>query len=107
YTGWFFVTPHDEVIAGAGVQIRSLLPRPETLVDREALVVNVYVMPEYRRQGLARRLMEAILDWCGEQGIVRAALHPSTIGRNPSERLCFGASNELSGCLPPPEPRSE
>ncbi|HEV8192412.1 MAG TPA: hypothetical protein VGP82_13180, partial [Ktedonobacterales bacterium] len=41
YIGWFVATPEGAVVAGAGVQLRHLLPRPETLVDREALVVNV------------------------------------------------------------------
>jgi GNAT superfamily N-acetyltransferase len=95
YIGWFVATPEDAVVAGAGVQLRHLLPRPETLVDREALVVNVYVVPEYRQQGLARRLIQAILDWCVEQGIERVALHPSTMGRHLYETLGFSPSNEL------------
>lgn len=64
YIGWLAETPESVVVAGAGVQLRRLLPRPETLTDREALVVNVYVAPTHRRLGLARRLMLAILDWC-------------------------------------------
>lgn len=95
YIGWFVVTPEDAVVAGAGVQIRHLLPRPETLVDREALVVNVYVVPEYRQQGLARRLMRAILDWCPKQGIERVVLHPSVMGRHLYETMGFTPSNEL------------
>ena len=95
YTGWFLVTPEDAVVAGAGVQLRHLLPRPETLVEREALVVNVYVVPDYRQQGLARRLMAAILEWCVAQGIERAALHPSAMGRHLYETMGFTPSNEL------------
>jgi GNAT superfamily N-acetyltransferase len=107
YVGWFLVTPEDTVVAGAGVQIRRLLPRPEAFTEREALVVNVYVVPEYRRQGLARRLMEAILAWCGEQGFERVALHPSIMGRHLYETLGFGPSNELIRYLTPPEPPAE
>jgi GNAT superfamily N-acetyltransferase len=95
YIGWFLVAPDSVIAAGAGAQIRRLLPRPETLTEREALVVNVYVLPEYRRQGLARRLMEAIVDWCDEQGIERIVLHPSTMGRPLYESLGFVATNEL------------
>jgi len=95
YIGWFLVTSEDTVVAGAGAQVRHLLPRPETLIGREALVVNVYVDPEYRRLGLARRLMLAILDWAPEQGIERIALHPSVMGRHLYETLGFTPSNEL------------
>lgn len=95
YIGWFVTTPHDDVVAGAGVQMRHLLPRPETFTEREALVVNVYVAPDYRRQGLARRLMTTILDWCKEQGIERVVLHPSSLGRPLYESLGFVPTNEL------------
>ena len=95
YNGWLVVTPAGAVVAGAGVQIRHLLPRPETFTDREALVVNVYVAPDHRQQGLARRLMTTILDWCNEQGIERVVLHPSVMGRHLYESLGFVASNEL------------
>lgn len=95
YVGWLAVAADGAVAAGAGAQIRKLLPRPETFVAREALVVNVYVQPAYRRQGLARRLMAAILEWCREQGIERVVLHPSSMGRPLYESMGFTPSNEL------------
>jgi GNAT superfamily N-acetyltransferase len=95
YVGWLAVAEEGVVVAGAGVQIRTLLPRPETAVRREALVVNVYTQPAYRRHGLARRLMANILTWCREQGIERVALHASDMGRPLYESLGFTPSNEM------------
>jgi GNAT superfamily N-acetyltransferase len=95
YHGWLAVAQDARVVAGAGVQIRTLLPRPETDVEREALVVNMYVDPDYRRQGLARRLMEAILAWSREQGVERISLHASAMGRHLYESLGFVHSNEF------------
>jgi len=102
YIGWLAVAGDGAVVAGAGVQLRRLLPRPETLTDREALVVNVYVAPKYRCLGLARHLMVAILDWCAEQEIERVALHPSTMGRPLYESLGFAPTNELVFYRKPP-----
>jgi GNAT superfamily N-acetyltransferase len=96
YHGWLVVADDVAVVAGAGVQIRTLLPRPETDVAREALVVNVYVEPAYRRQGLARRLMEAILVWCHEHGVERVSLHASSMGQPLYEALGFTRSNEFA-----------
>ncbi len=95
YQGWLVVAEDEAIAGGAGVQMRTLLPRPETDVAREALVVNVYVEPEYRRQGLARRLMEAILAWSREQGVERISLHASTMGQPLYEALGFTRSNEF------------
>jgi GNAT superfamily N-acetyltransferase len=95
YRGWLLVTPDGAVVAGAGVQVRELIPRLEVLAGPEALVVNVFVEPSYRRRGLARRLMVAILDWCREEGIGRVALHPTDAARPLYESLGFAASGEL------------
>jgi GNAT superfamily N-acetyltransferase len=95
YVGWLAIVEGGAVVAGAGVHVRPLLPRPETLTEREALVVNVYVQPGYRRRGIARRLMLAILEWCGGQGIERVALHASDMGRPLYESLGFVPSTEL------------
>jgi GNAT superfamily N-acetyltransferase len=95
YNGWLVVAEDGAIVGGAGVQIRTLLPRPETEVAREALVVNVFVAPDYRRQGLARRLMGAILAWSREQGVERVSLHASTMGQPLYETLGFTRSNEF------------
>lgn len=99
YVGWLAIGKGGAVIGGAGVQIRRLLALPETSVDREALVVNVYVQSAYRRRGLARRLMVAILDWCRGQGIERVVLHASSMGRPLYESLGFTLTNELARYL--------
>jgi GNAT superfamily N-acetyltransferase len=61
YRGWFAVGPDSEVAGGAGVQLRTLLPRPEDASGTEAIVLNVYVEPAFRRHGVARALMQEIL----------------------------------------------
>lgn len=95
YVGWLAVAASGAVVGGAGVQVRRLLPLPETFVEREALIVNVYVQPACRRFGLARRLMAAVLDWCREQGIERVSLHASSMGRPLYESLGFTPTNEM------------
>ena len=87
-------------IAGAGVQRRPLIPRPDPagrmlLAGLEGLIVNVYVDPLYRRQGLARQLLAAIIDWAPGAGIVRLVLHASPQGRPLYESLGFQAGNEM------------
>lgn len=95
YVGWLAEADNGQIIAGAGVQVRRLLPRVETQIPCEALVVNVYVAPEFRRHGLARRLMEQIVAWAPGQGIERIALHASDMGRPLYASLGFAASTEM------------
>jgi len=58
-------------------------------------VINVYTEPESRKLGLARRLMEALIDWSREAGIERIALHASPYGRPLYDSLGFIATNEM------------
>lgn len=90
----------QRVIAGAGVQLRRLFPRPDAagtgvVHGREGIVLNVYVEREYRRQGIARRLMETIIDWAPRAGIRRLVLHASAEGRPLYESMGFEPTNEM------------
>ena len=68
---------------------------PKNPENRRALIVNVYTEPDFRGQGLARRLMMTVLDWLKEQGFRSAALHASEAGRHLYEKLGFRATNEM------------
>src|SRR6476646_3196372 len=62
YFGWF-VEHGSAVIAGGGIIVRDSMPVPGCYrVGRWAHIVNVYTEPGHRRRGLARRLMNTMLD---------------------------------------------
>jgi ribosomal protein S18 acetylase RimI-like enzyme len=88
------------VIGGAGVQLRPILPRPrdsegDLELGPEAIVLNVYVQPAWRRRGVAAALMRALLDDLAARGIRRVVLHASPDGRGLYEKLGFVPNNEM------------
>ncbi|HEU4558878.1 MAG TPA: GNAT family N-acetyltransferase [Longimicrobium sp.] len=90
----------DEIVAGAGAQLRRQLPRPTPDGDgievrQQALVLNVYTEPAWRRRGLAALLMEHVLAWAREAGVGSVVLHASDEGRPLYEQLGFVATNEM------------
>jgi GNAT superfamily N-acetyltransferase len=102
YLAW--LAEHAEspsgILGGAGVQLRPILPRPRPGSDGlelgpEAIVLNVYVDPVWRRRGIAKALMGTLLDALSERGIRRIVLHASDDGRRLYERLGFIATNEM------------
>ncbi len=95
YRPWLAEDGSGDIIAGGGIQLRALLPRPECRRAPEAIILNMYVQPAHRRRGVARRLLQAMLDWCGSQGIVRIVLHPSDQGRPLYESMGFQPTGEL------------
>jgi|SRR5215470_4233888 len=95
YYGW--VAERDGlVIAGAGIVLRPLLPRPGHLDGGvEAYVLNVYTEGAHRRRGIARALMQTVLGWCRAEHIARVTLHASDEGRPLYLALGFAATNEM------------
>ena len=95
YLGWLM--EHDGiVVAGAGVVVRPLLPRPESPHGGEDVeVLNVYTEPAHRRRGLARRLVVHVLAWARARGLQRISLHASDEGRPLYEQLGFVPTNEM------------
>lgn len=95
YVGWLMTDANGAVMGGAGVEIRERAPHPLGLATRYAYIVNVYVEPACRRRGIARVLLQTILDWCAQQNLNIIALHASDFGRPLYESLGFTATNEM------------
>jgi GNAT superfamily N-acetyltransferase len=105
YLGWLAVSSTDpsHVVAGAGVQVRRVLPFPQRSADgrssvaegRQAIVVNVYTEPEFRRRGLARRLMEAVIEWARTTKLESLVLHAARDGEALYRSLGFEPTNEM------------
>ena len=95
YRGWFAVAG-DRVAAGAGLLITDWVAHPLSPHDaRRAYVLNVYTYPEFRRRGLAKQLMENIIDSCRSEGFRTIWLHASEHGRPIYSALGFEATNEM------------
>jgi GNAT superfamily N-acetyltransferase len=85
-----------EIVAGGGLQVRQLMPRPgHATGGEEGLVLSVWTDVGHRRRGLAQAVVEEILAWCRERGIRRVTLHASEDGRRIYERLGFKQTNEM------------
>ena len=86
----------DGVIAASGaLKFTDWLPRPDGQRRGLVYVHSVYTVPEYRRRGLARRLLNAMIDYCRANGWPRISLHASDMGRGLYEELGFVPTNEL------------
>jgi GNAT superfamily N-acetyltransferase len=95
YLGWLAVSEAGEAVAGVGLWFYDWVPNPLAPSIRRGYILNVYTEPEYRRQGIARRLVEEILAYCKANGIQTMLLHASQEGRPIYEALGFTATNEM------------
>ena len=65
------------ILGGAMLELKEALPSPLTPQRVRGYLFNVYVAPEARGQGLARRLTEAALDGARSLGLEMVELHAS------------------------------
>lgn len=102
YVGWLAhsETEPEKIVAGAGVQLRRVLPHPANerafAEGHQAVIINVFTEPEWRRKGLAGLLIDQIIQWSREQKLDRLLLHASEQGRSVYDRLGFIPTNEMS-----------
>src|SRR5690349_13620056 len=61
FRAWLAIFEH-RVVAGGAVIISPWPAHPYDLECRRATILNVYTGPQYRRRGIARRLMQTMIE---------------------------------------------
>ena len=94
------------VVGGALLQLKEALPSPLSLQRVRGYLYNVYVAPEARGKGLARRLTEAALSQARKIGLEMVELHASKDAETLYRHMGFEPSPEfrliLSDSITPP-----
>jgi GNAT superfamily N-acetyltransferase len=97
YLGWLLEIEEPglekTVIAGAGVVILEWGPTWHDPNPLAARIVNVFVEPDFRRQGLARKLVERCLEEARTRNITHLHLSSTDMARGLYESLGFVAAN--------------
>lgn len=92
----FIAMDGERPAAGAGLLILDWPPHPlDPASGYRGYLLNVYVEPEYRRQGLAHALVERCMAEAGVRGMRVVALHSSDAGRRIYEELGFKTTSEM------------
>ena len=85
----------EKVVAGGFVLVSPWPSHPYDGQCRRATILNMYTDPPFRRQGIARRLMQTMIDWCRQRVSCTSLCTPATRGRPLYESLGFEATNEM------------
>jgi ribosomal protein S18 acetylase RimI-like enzyme len=92
----YFVEKNGEPLSIIGMVLFKRPPYLENLQGIEAYILNMYTVPEYRGNGLAKRLLEYCIDECKKSGVKRIWLHASKDGEHLYKKVGFTAKeNEM------------
>ena len=100
YRGWL-VDVDGRIVAGGGLAIVPFQPTPSDPRPQRVWIVNMYTEPGFRRQGLAKRVLDTMVVWCRNAGMKEVFLHASDAGRPLYELLGFTPMNEMKLVLEP------
>ena len=95
YRHWLGTDSAGRVAGGGGVLLSPWPANPHDLCVERAIILNVYTELEFRRRGVARQVMDVILDWLKARGLRSVNLHASDEGRPLYEALGFQPTNEM------------
>ena len=85
----------DKVIACGGAVIKEDVPFCFFKTPMYGYIIDVYCVPEKRRNGYASKIMDELIKWLQDKGVHNIKLKPSSAGRHLYEKLGFGDSGEM------------
>jgi GNAT superfamily N-acetyltransferase len=82
-------------VGSAVVWLRDDQPRPGSPALRIPYILSVFVDPDFRGQGIASGMTQALVGWAARRGYPRVVLHASGFGRSVYRRLGFERTWEM------------
>ena len=83
-----------EAVACATICYTAYLPTRHHQAGKRAHIMNVYTIERCRRQGIAKRLVEMLMDEAREKGVTHISLDATDMGRLLYESLGYHESDE-------------
>ena len=83
-----------KIVACASMSYIELMPTFSHPTGNRAHLMNVYTNADYRRQGVAHKLVQILIDEAKEKGVTEISLDATDLGRPLYESLGFCASDE-------------
>lgn len=79
--GWLAETDGGDIVAGAIVWLRPAVSQPGVQQLVQPFLLSMYTELEWRRRGLASRLVKEAVKWAKRNGYTEIRLHASSMAR--------------------------
>jgi GNAT superfamily N-acetyltransferase len=95
YHGWIAEELSGQILGSGGIVVADWPGYPGENHAERAWILNMYTEPGTRRCGVAKRLLEEMIEWCRIKGFSVVSLHASSAGRPLYEAVGFQQTNEM------------
>jgi GNAT superfamily N-acetyltransferase len=87
------IKDEDQIIASGAVSITSMVPNPDDSSYYIGYLHSIFTENEFRKRGLAERVVRCILEYCESKNINRLLLNTSEAGRSVYDKIGFKNSD--------------
>lgn len=91
----YLVYENDRVIACGGAVMKDDIPFCFFKTPMYGYIIDVYCIPEKRRNGYSSKIIEALLKWLQSKDVHNIKLKPSGAGKRLYEKFGFCDSGEM------------
>jgi L-amino acid N-acyltransferase YncA len=92
---WLVESKDGKVVSGGALSVYEAPPRPQDDTLNYVYIHSVYTEPEHRRKGLARAILNTIVQSCKDNGFKTLTLHAVEASRSLYESLGFTHTTEM------------
>ena len=85
----YLVYNNGTFIGAGGVSFYQVMPTYHNPTGKKAYIMNMYTVPEYRRQGIAFHTLDLLIKDAWEQGVSQIALEATEMGQPLYEKYGF------------------
>ena len=90
----YLVTADGKFAGAGGISFYRVMPTYHNPTGEKAYVMNMYTKPEYRRMGIARRMLDLLVAASKERGIFHITLEATDMGKPLYETYGFVKLND-------------
>lgn len=90
----FLAEANGQIVATSGMVVYEAPPTPGNPAGVQGYVINMYTVPEYRGRGLARSLLDELIEYVRSRGARRVWLRTSEMGRSLYRKAGFAEDED-------------
>ena len=90
----YLIFDDNEWVGAGGISFFKVMPTFHNPTGRKAYIMNMYTKPEYRRNGIAYKTLDLLIEEAKRNGITAISLEATDMGRPLYEKYGFVKMND-------------